>query len=93
MCGISGYLGKNYKKIEKNIFNTLQLMKRRGPDSQNFYNKNYLDKEILFLHSRLNIIDLNDRSNQPFIDDNLVLVFNGEIYNYLEIKKELIKKN
>ena len=93
MCGISGYLGKNYKKIEKNIFNTLQLMKRRGPDSQNFYNKNYLDKEILLLHSRLNIIDLNDRSNQPFMDDDLVLVFNGEIYNYLEIKKELIKKN
>ena len=93
MCGISGYLGQNYNKIEQNISNTLQLMKRRGPDSKNFYNKNYLDKEILLLHSRLNIIDLNNRSNQPYIDEDLVLVFNGEIYNYLEIKNELIKKN
>ena len=93
MCGIGGYLGQNYNKIEQNISNTLQLMKRRGPDSKNFYNKNYLDKEILLLHSRLNIIDLNNRSNQPYIDEDLVLVFNGEIYNYLEIKNELIKKN
>ena len=42
---------------------------------------------MALLHSRLNIIDLKSRSNQPFYSDNLILIFNGEIYNYLELKK------
>ena len=41
----------------------------------------------MLLDSRLSIIDLESRSNQPFLKDDLVLIFNGEIYNYLEIKK------
>lgn len=44
------------------------------------------------MHSRLNILDLNQRSDQPFTYNNLTIVFNGEIYNYLELKK-LLKKN
>ena len=50
-----------------------------------------LIKIIFFLHSRLSIIDLDERSNQPFEKDNLVIIFNGEIYNYIEIRKKLIK--
>ena len=67
-------------------------MKRRGPDAQGFFSKDYLDSELALLHSRLNIIDLKSRSNQPFYSDDLILIFNGEIYNYLELREKL-KKN
>ena len=67
-------------------------MKRRGPDANSFVIKNYNSKQLALLHTRLKIIDLDDRSNQPFVDENLTIVFNGEIYNYLEIKSKLKKK-
>ena len=68
-------------------------MKRRGPDAKNFYQTSNGTKELALLHTRLNIIDLNERSNQPYFDEHFIMVFNGEIYNYLEIKNELEKKN
>ena len=92
MCGISGFIGKKkYFPNKKKIHECINLMKRRGPDNQSFKK---IEKKISYLlcSSRLSIIDLNDRSNQPFEDDNGILVFNGEIYNYLEIKNELKKK-
>tara|TARA_Y100000022_G_scaffold197516_1_gene206185 strand:- start:945 stop:1343 length:399 start_codon:yes stop_codon:yes gene_type:complete len=88
MCGIAGYIGE--VRITKPIVKrTLNLMKNRGLDFKNFYKTVVKDKNILLLHSRLSIIDLESRSNQPFSKDDLVLIFNGEIYNYLEIKKKL----
>lgn len=93
MCGISGYISKR-KLISGNALQkTTLLMKNRGPDNQGYFKKNYSDKEILLLHSRLNIIDLHDRSNQPFRFKNFILIFNGEIYNYLELRENLKKKN
>ena len=67
-------------------------MKNRGPNNFSFshYKKNKIN--VYLLHSRLSIIDLNSRSNQPYEFKDKVLIFNGEIYNYLEIKKELEKK-
>ena len=91
MCGISGYISKRSHKLDV-IKKTLHLMKRRGPDFQNFKKFNESNKEIGLLHSRLNIIDLNKRANQPFCQDNFTIIFNGEIYNYLEIRKDLKKK-
>ena len=89
MCGIAGYIGD--QKIESSfISKTLTLMKNRGPDYKNFYQTEINKAQILLLHSRLSIIDLESRSNQPFFKDDLVIVFNGEIYNYLELKKKLI---
>ena len=93
MCGISGYLTIREKVKPSLIRRTLDLMKRRGPDNQSFFKKDYSNKEIGLLHSRLNIIDLDKRSNQPFYGDNTVMVFNGEIYNFLELRKILEKKN
>ena len=93
MCGIAIYFGKN--SLNKNqIFDTLNLMKRRGPDSQNYKVINFKKKNInlYLLHSRLNIIDLNERSNQPFQIQDYSLIFNGEIYNYLEIRNLLKKR-
>lgn len=92
MCGIAGYFGsENISK--KKIFGTLDLMRQRGPDNKNYIHKKIKKKNLYLLHSRLSIIDLDERSNQPFEYKNLVMVFNGEIYNYLELKKVLLKNN
>ena len=91
MCGIAGYIGK--KSIKPNqIGRTLELMKNRGPDYQSWSSFNHADTNIYLLHSRLSIIDLDERSNQPFKFDDFTIVFNGEIYNYIEIRDDLIKK-
>ena len=86
----AGYLGK--KTIPKNIIKkTLSLMKNRGPDNQNFKLYKVFDLNLYLLHSRLNIIDINTRSNQPYVYEDYAIIFNGEIYNYLEIKNKLKK--
>ena len=91
MCGISGFIG-NKDISDKSIKKTLGLMKNRGPDFSRshkfFYKKDNL--RVNLLHSRLSIIDLDKRSNQPFTVGQLTIIFNGEIYNYLEIKKKLL---
>ena len=94
MCGILGKISiknKSYNKNDVNIFNeALDLQSHRGPDGRGIYEN---DKFILG-HRRLSIIDLNIQSNQPMISNcgNYILVFNGEIYNYLELKENLLKK-
>ena len=93
MCGISGYLSYSEKVNKGSVKNTLSLMRRRGPDNQSCFKERKNNIEIGLLHSRLNIIDLNERSNQPFYFKDLVLIFNGEIYNYIELREQLIKKN
>lgn len=65
-----------------------ESMRHRGPD----FSGSFSDKDFSFAHNRLSIIDLDSAANQPFTSPycpHLVLVFNGEIYNYLEIKQEL----
>ena len=67
-------------------------MYNRGPDARGKILKKFENKSLLFLHSRLSIIDLSEDANQPFEDDDGILIFNGEIYNYLELKKICKKK-
>lgn len=82
MCGI--YLtNKNFDKTY--VLSKLKHMKHRGPDNLG-YTK--ID-DITLGHLRLSILDLETRSNQPFIFDGLYLTYNGEIYNYQEIKDKL----
>ena len=83
MCGIAGFL--NYP--QGNINRIQSLLYHRGPDEQS----SYTYKNLELAHTRLSIIDLDPRSNQPFIDcdNNLLIVFNGEIYNWRSLKKEL----
>ena len=92
MCGISGYIIGNKKINHTSIKSTLNLMKRRGPDNQGFFQNIEYKKKITLLHSRLSIIDLNHRSNQPFTIGQYTLIFNGIIYNYIELRKKLKKK-
>jgi asparagine synthase (glutamine-hydrolysing) len=85
MCGI---LFSNYPNISKSSFTSaLYLMRHRGPDVPNGY---FVQDETQFGHCRLKILDLDNRSNQPFFsrDNRYVLIFNGEIYNYKELAKK-----
>ena len=93
MCGIAGYFGdkKNYPK-DINIKKTLKLMAIRGPDGKKLYKKNFKNINLTFLHSRLSIIDPSKKASQPFYDNKGVLVFNGAIYNYIELRNILIKQ-
>ncbi|RPD91725.1 asparagine synthase (glutamine-hydrolyzing) [Aureibaculum marinum] len=86
MCGIFGVIEKE-KVIDKELFKeSLLLLKHRGPDNQN---ADFINDKIGLGHVRLSILDLDERSNQPFEFNNTHLIFNGEIFNYIEIKKEL----
>ena len=91
MCGIAGYIGRE-KILKKHLSQTLNLMKNRGPDFRKCLNYKYKDLNIFLLHSRLKIIDLANEANQPFKINNLTLIFNGEIYNFIEIREILRKK-
>ncbi len=90
MCGIYGTtLHYNEDQIQAKLKRTAF----RGPDKMgwNFYKKQQ-DKQVILGHNRLSIIDLDPRSNQPFTyEDDIHIVFNGEIYNFQDIKKTLIK--
>ena len=89
MCGICGFTGEVLNKT-KVIENMAKLITHRGPDSAGFF----VDKDISMGFRRLSIIDI-DGGEQPIYNENnnLVLTFNGEIYNYKELKEELISKN
>lgn len=86
MCGIAGIVGP--KATQENILSMLETQKYRGPDFADFYSE---PNRVSFGHNRLSIIDLSSNARQPFTSDcgNFVLVFNGEIYNYIELRNEL----
>ena len=88
MCGIAGFSLKENLDQKVNILKVMNdKLSHRGPDGEGFYH----DSDVSLSHKRLAILDLNERSNQPFFDKNKehAIVFNGEIYNYLELKKTL----
>jgi len=91
MCGIAGYIGS--AEIDRERLELCRgLMYRRGPDSSGIYHHNPIPgKHVYLLNSRLNIIDLASRANQPFHIGAKLLIYNGEIYNYLELKQELLR--
>ena len=90
MCGIAGILNLSGNYFNKDrIKIMIDEINHRGPDFKDFY----IDEYISLGHARLSIIDLTESANQPFYwRERYIIVFNGEIYNYLEIKKELINK-
>ncbi len=89
MCGIAGYIGPHSIPSER-IDACLRAMRRRGPDAAGVYDHRPAPgRRVYLLHSRLSIIDLDERANQPFRAGSNVLVYNGELYNYVELKQEL----
>ncbi len=89
MCGIAGYVG-SHDLDDAVVERTLALMHRRGPDHAAFRRfRGPSGRHTVLLHSRLAILDLEARSNQPFVAGSRCLVYNGEIYNYLELRAEV----
>jgi asparagine synthase (glutamine-hydrolysing) len=95
MCGISGLLNHSNQQVDSKLIikKIVNIQNNRGPDDNGLWESEC--KKVFFGHNRLSIIDLSKSGKQPFIssDGNFIITFNGEIYNFLELKKELIKKN
>jgi asparagine synthase (glutamine-hydrolysing) len=88
MCGIAGILSFSEQQIDRSVIQKMtDAISHRGPDADGFFSEN----KISFGHRRLSIIDLSSAANQPFIDDSgrYIMVFNGEIYNYKQVKQLL----
>jgi len=95
MCGIAGFIPLKDSEInltarEKMLQNALSAMHHRGPDHQTIRAAG----QYVFGHNRLSILDLTEKANQPMSDDSgrYWLTFNGEIFNYLTLRKELTGK-
>lgn len=88
MCGIAGIIEKNKKgPSDKKIKQMIDSISHRGPDDEGTYFK----QNVALGHRRLNILDVSASGHQPMSDESgtLWITFNGEIYNYIELKKEL----
>ncbi len=88
MCGIVGLINKNNSNISYNVLSGMaSVLQHRGPDDEG----HFIDGNIGLYHKRLSIIDLSS-GHQPMISGENIIVFNGEIYNYIELKDDLKKK-
>ncbi len=88
MCGIVGIINHDGQPVDFEILKSMaDVMDYRGPDDEGYY----IDGPVGFYHKRLAIIDLAT-GHQPMISGNNVIVFNGEIYNYVELREILLKK-
>lgn len=90
MCGIAGIINKDSKsEIQISALKKMaDKIKHRGPDAEGFH----VDQNVGFAHRRLSIIDVSSAAHQPFFyEEKYNLIFNGAIYNYIEIREELIK--
>lgn len=89
MCGICGSVSLS-NSLAEDVSAMSELIAHRGPDAKGTWN----DSKVSFAHRRLSLIDLSPLGNQPMVsaDGKLVLVFNGEIYNFQEIRNELKAK-
>lgn len=92
MCGIAGYIGTDVVP-EPRVAACLERLRHRGPDRQAARRFATPDgRHAVLLHARLSIIDLDARSDQPFADGTQWIVFNGELYNYREVRAALAAK-
>ncbi|MFV1852248.1 MAG: asparagine synthase (glutamine-hydrolyzing) [Thalassospira sp.] len=89
MCGIAGYFG--FAEISNmRLDQCMEAMRRRGPDDEGRITREIsCGRNLYLIHSRLSVIDLDERSRQPFEHAGDLLCYNGEIYNYLELKSSL----
>lgn len=89
MCGIAGLIDSRFSE-EANRELTYKMLNKilhRGPEATRVYTEG----PVSLGHNRLKIIDLSDEANQPFEWDGVIIIYNGEVYNYIEIRAELEK--
>lgn len=89
MCGISAYISNSNKISKADFVQATNTISHRGPDAEGYYENE--QNTVLLGHKRLSIIDLSPASNQPFFSNcgRYVIVYNGELYNFKEIKEQL----
>ena len=87
MCGIIGAIGLPNFKIQFQAL--VECLAHRGPDASGVFNERFANQDVKLGHTRLSIIDLSEGANQPFEKNGLVLVFNGEIYNFRELRSQI----
>ncbi len=88
MCGFVGIIHKDRSSVDEHLLeNMAQPIAHRGPDGEGCY----MNSHVGFFHKRLAIIDL-ETGQQPMLSENNAIVFNGEIYNYIELREKLVKK-
>jgi len=91
MCGIVGVFDREVESVDKVVLDKMtDIVSHRGPDGRGIW----IDKFIGFGHRRLSIIDLTEAGDQPMKtqDSNFIITYNGEIYNFLDIRSELESK-
>lgn len=90
MCGISGLINKNFSSVNHSEIKIINdLIAHRGPDDEGFY----FGGNFALGHRRLSILDLSSDGHQPMMYmDKYVITYNGEIYNYVEIKNDLLQE-
>ncbi|RME32116.1 asparagine synthase (glutamine-hydrolyzing) [Candidatus Woesearchaeota archaeon] len=89
MCGIVGVIGP-HQPSERILQRMVRALQHRGPDDEGFYRSN----GVSLGHRRLSIIDLSSAGRQPLLacDGDVALVYNGELYNYKELRRELVRE-
>lgn len=90
MCGLSGLVHRNSSEVNRPLLSEMtEALRHRGPDAGNIY----CDKNVGLGHRRLSIIDIEGGSQPMSLkDESVTVVFNGEIYNYQDLKKDLTLK-
>ena len=92
MCGISGFIDFNKNSSEFILENMSNSLVNRGPDASGCQFFKLQDSQIGLAHRRLSIIDLSESAKQPMQFEHLWITFNGEVYNYQDIKNQLAAK-
>lgn len=90
MCGITGFCDFVKKSNQSILSSMLQVISHRGPDDEGIFFKENTYANIGFGHKRLSILDLSPLGHQPYQFNNLTLAYNGEVYNFKEIRDDLI---
>lgn len=91
MCGISGFIDFNRRSSEDILSKISDTLTHRGPDGSGIIYFDTTPYHVGLAHRRLSIIDLSERGRQPMTYGHLHITFNGEIYNFSNVKKELIE--
>lgn len=88
LCGIAGSIGEQPLAPDRQRA-ALDSLASRGPDASGAWSGVVGETQVTLLHTRLSIIDLGAQADQPFTADDCVLIYNGEVYNYRELRREL----
>lgn len=91
MCGIAGLVDFRRKSSNENLQRMTDVLFHRGPDDGGYFFKGFELSQVGLGHRRLSILDLSNHGHQPMTFEQLTIVYNGEVYNFQEIRTELEK--